>query len=135
MYIDQVAWVRVNTQTVLSFNEHVITKNHRIKVSNPETNQWSLEIASVKRHDAGFYMCQVNTDPMMSQLAYLDVVEPPSILSAGTSTDLSVEEGEDVVLACKASGHPAPTVTWRREGGLKIREEDGEINIPSWSQS
>ena len=28
----QVAWVRVETQTILTMNEHVITRNHRIKV-------------------------------------------------------------------------------------------------------
>ena len=82
----KVAWIRVDTQTVLSFNEHVITKNHRIRVSAPEKNIWRLDISQVRRRDAGFYMCQINTDPMQSQLAYLDVVEPPSILSAGNIT-------------------------------------------------
>ena len=70
----QVAWVRVDTQTVLSFNEHVITKNHRIKVSTPEKTEWKLEISDIKRRDAGFYMCQINTDPMQSRLAYLEVL-------------------------------------------------------------
>ena len=70
----QVAWVRVDTQTVLSFNEHVITKNHRIKVSTPEKTEWRLEISDIKRRDAGFYMCQINTDPMQSRLAYLEVL-------------------------------------------------------------
>ena len=33
---------------------------------------------------------QINTDPMQSQLAYLDIVEPPSILSTDTSADQRV---------------------------------------------
>ena len=70
----KVAWVRVETQTILTMNEHVITRNHRIKVSNPEKTEWRLDIADVKRRDAGYYMCQVNTDPMKSQLGYLEVV-------------------------------------------------------------
>ena len=70
----KVAWVRVETQTILTMNEHVITRNHRIKVSNPEKAEWRLDIADVKRRDAGYYMCQVNTDPMKSQLGYLEVV-------------------------------------------------------------
>ena len=32
-YVLEVAWVRVDTQTVLTMSEHVITKNHRISVS------------------------------------------------------------------------------------------------------
>ena len=70
----QVAWVRVDTQTVLTMSEHVITKNHRIKVSEPDSNVWRLEISDIRRTDAGHYMCQINTDPMQSQLAYLDVM-------------------------------------------------------------
>ena len=30
---------------------------------------------------------QVNTDPMKSQLGYLEVVEPPSVVDSGTSQD------------------------------------------------
>ena len=65
----------------MSFNEHVITKNPRINVSIPEENKWTLRISDIRRSDAGFYMCQINTDPMMSQLAYLEAVEPPTILT------------------------------------------------------
>lgn len=120
----KVAWVRVDTQTVLTMSEHVITKNHRIRVSEPDSNVWRLEISDIRRTDAGHYMCQINTDPMQSQLAYLDVMEPPSILPAGmgTSHDQTVGEGEDVMLACKPEGHPPPRVNWRREDGLKIRD-------------
>lgn len=124
----KVAWVRVETQTILTMNEHVITRNHRIKVSNPEKAEWRLDIADVKRRDAGYYMCQVNTDPMKSQLGYLEVVEPPAILAAGTSEDQTVEEGRNVVLSCRAGGHPAPQVRWKREDGKKIRKSDGSTS-------
>ena len=40
--------------------------------------------------------------------------------------DQVVREGEDVVLACKAGGHPAPKIKWRREDGGVIRQEEGE---------
>jgi len=124
----KVAWVRVETQTILTMNEHVITRNHRIKVSNPEKTEWRLDIADVKRRDAGYYMCQVNTDPMKSQLGYLEVVEPPAILTAGTSQDQQVEEGQNVLLSCRAGGHPTPQVRWKREDGKKIREDDGSLS-------
>ena len=43
--------------------------------------------------------------------------------------DQVVKEGEDVVLACKAGGHPAPRIKWRREDGGAIRQEEGELSF------
>lgn len=41
---------------------------------------------------------------------------PPDILSTGTSDgEVSVLEGENATLSCKASGRPPPRVFWRRE--------------------
>lgn len=41
---------------------------------------------------------------------------PPDILSSGTSEgEVSVLEGENATLSCKATGRPAPRVLWRRE--------------------
>lgn len=40
---------------------------------------------------------------------------PPDIINEESSTDISVQEGEDAVLTCRATGHPQPRVTWRRE--------------------
>jgi neurotrimin len=42
-------------------------------------------IKNVKMEDRGSYMCQVNTDPMKMQTAYLEVVIPPDIVYEETS--------------------------------------------------
>ncbi len=34
----------------------------------------TLQIKDVQKEDKGFYMCQVNTDPMVSTVGFLDVV-------------------------------------------------------------
>lgn len=70
----QVAWLRVDTQTILTIHSHVITKNHRIGVTHSEHRTWYLHIREVRESDRGWYMCQINTDPMKSQVGYLDVV-------------------------------------------------------------
>lgn len=70
----QVAWLRVDTQTILTIAGHVITKNHRIAVTHSDQRTWSLHIKDVRETDQGWYMCQLNTDPMKSQTAYLEVV-------------------------------------------------------------
>ncbi|XP_031773307.1 neurotrimin-like isoform X2 [Apis florea] len=70
----KVAWLRVDTQTILTIASHVITKNHRIAVSHSDHRTWFLHIREVKESDRGWYMCQINTDPMKSQTGYLEVV-------------------------------------------------------------
>uniref|UniRef100_T1GFV6 Ig-like domain-containing protein n=1 Tax=Megaselia scalaris TaxID=36166 RepID=T1GFV6_MEGSC len=70
-----IAWLRVDTQTILTIQNHVITKNHRMSITHAEKRAWVLRIRDVKESDKGWYMCQINTDPMKSQVGYLDVVE------------------------------------------------------------
>ncbi|EDS32326.1 lachesin [Culex quinquefasciatus] len=122
-----VAWLRVDTQTILTIQNHVITKNKRIGILYTEKKTWQLRIRDIRESDKGWYMCQINTDPMKSQTGYLDVVVPPDILDYPTSTDMVVREGSNVTLRCAATGSPAPTIVWRREGGENISLQDGEL--------
>lgn len=64
----------MDTQTILTIHNHVITKNHRIGVTHSEQKTWYLHIREVRESDKGWYMCQINTDPMKSQVGYLNVV-------------------------------------------------------------
>lgn len=121
----KIAWLRVDTQTILTIQNHVITKNHRMSITHAEKRAWVLKIRDVKESDKGWYMCQINTDPMKSQVGYLDVVVPPDILDYPTSTDMVIREGSNVTLKCAATGSPAPTITWRRESGDPIPVPNG----------
>uniref|UniRef100_A0A182U1J2 Ig domain-containing protein n=1 Tax=Anopheles melas TaxID=34690 RepID=A0A182U1J2_9DIPT len=69
-----VAWVRVDTQTILSIHHNVITQNPRISLTYNDHRSWYLHIREVEESDRGWYMCQVNTDPMRSRKGYLQVV-------------------------------------------------------------
>ncbi|EDS29477.1 conserved hypothetical protein [Culex quinquefasciatus] len=112
-----VAWVRVDTQTILSIHHNVITQNPRISLTYNDHRSWYLHIREVEESDRGWYMCQVNTDPMRSRKGYLQVVVPPAIVESMTSNDMVVREGTNVSLTCKAKGFPEPYVMWRREDG------------------
>lgn len=45
---------------------------------------------------------------------------PPQIVDSDTSSDTVVDERQKLSLRCRASGYPAPTVTWRREDGKEL---------------
>ncbi|PSN46994.1 hypothetical protein C0J52_17351 [Blattella germanica] len=119
-YVLQVAWIKADTKAILAIHEHVITNNARLSVTHNDFNTWTLNLRGVKREDRGQYMCQVNTDPMKSQTAFLEVVIPPDIIYEETSGDLMVPEGGSAKLVCKARGFPKPRVVWRREDGGEI---------------
>ncbi|KAL9925864.1 dpr-interacting protein iota [Glossina fuscipes fuscipes] len=111
----QIAWLRVDTQTILTIHNQVITKNQRITLTHTEHRIWQLRIRDVKESDHGWYMCQINTDPMKSQVGYLNVVVPADIVDYETSHDMIVEREQNVTLVCTAKGSPEPLITWRRE--------------------
>ncbi|XP_024084315.1 lachesin, partial [Cimex lectularius] len=116
----RVAWIKADTKAILAIHEHVITNNQRLSVTHNDDNTWTLNMRGVRREDRGTYMCQVNTDPMKSQSAYLEVVIPPDIIYEETSGDMMTPEGGSAKLVCKARGYPPPKITWRREDGGEI---------------
>lgn len=64
----------MDTQTILSIHHNVIIQNNRISLTYNDHRSWYLHIKEVDESDRGWYMCQVNTDPMRSRKGYLQVV-------------------------------------------------------------
>ncbi|XP_055843030.1 lachesin [Episyrphus balteatus] len=120
----RVGWLKADTKAIQAIHEHVITHNPRVGVTHLDQNTWNLHIKAVSEEDRGGYMCQLNTDPMKSQIGYLDVVIPPDFVAEDTSSDVIVPEGSSVKLTCRAQGYPEPIVTWRREDGNEIVLKD-----------
>eukprot|EP00090_Calanus_glacialis_P021781 TRINITY_DN33606_c0_g1_i1.p1 TRINITY_DN33606_c0_g1~~TRINITY_DN33606_c0_g1_i1.p1 ORF type:complete len:508 (-),score=75.59 TRINITY_DN33606_c0_g1_i1:774-2297(-) len=116
----KVGWLKAGDQTILALHKRVITHNTRVSVSHEDSRIWKLHLRSVVEADRGCYMCQINTEQMKQQLGCLDVNVPPDIDYLKTSKDVVVQEGDNVTLVCKASGHPRPKITWRREDGQFI---------------
>ncbi|KAJ9594897.1 hypothetical protein L9F63_013822, partial [Diploptera punctata] len=127
LYIALVGWVKADTKAIQAIHDHVITHNPRVSVSHDDYSTWNLHVKNVQEEDRGMYMCQINTDPMKSQMGYLDVVVPPDFVNEDTSGDVMVPEGGTVKLTCRARGYPMPHVLWRREDNaeLVIKEPTG----------
>ncbi|KAF8763405.1 Lachesin like protein [Argiope bruennichi] len=85
----RVAWVHVDKQTLLTIHTHVITRNKRISVSHYNYRTWLLHLKSVETEDSGYYMCQVNTQPMISQVGYLEIVVPPEFVNDVVNRNIS----------------------------------------------
>ncbi|XP_046656226.1 lachesin-like isoform X2 [Daphnia pulicaria] len=116
----KVGWLRADDQTILSLHRRVVTHNPRVSVTHDESRTWNLHIRQVKESDQGCYMCQINTAIMKKQLGCIQVQVPPDIIDDRSTSDVTVNEGDNVTLTCTATGKPAPRIVWRREDGQKI---------------
>ncbi|XP_073979202.1 neurotrimin-like isoform X2 [Rhodnius prolixus] len=125
----KVGWLKAEDQTILSLHTRVVTHNARVSVTHDNQRTWRLHIRQLKESDRGCYMCQINTNVMKKQIGCVDVHVPPDILYDETSTDVSIQEGENATLVCKAAGHPEPRITWRREDGDPILIKRGRGDI------
>ncbi|XP_065204686.1 lachesin-like [Planococcus citri] len=125
----KVTWAKVKTEMVLTMHQSVIAKDSRISLSYNDHRSWYLHIREVKEDDRGWYMCQINTEPVISQSVYLQVLVPPKIIEDETSSDMVVRELNDVVLQCKATGYPEPYVMWRRGDGNDFNYNGEKVNV------
>lgn len=60
--------MKADTKAIQAIHNHVITHNSRVHVTQSDRNTWLLHIRGVQEEDRGPYMCQINTDPMRSQV-------------------------------------------------------------------
>ncbi|GFU02579.1 ig domain-containing protein [Nephila pilipes] len=96
----------MDTQTLLTIHKHVITRDKRIRVTNNNL-QWNLHISKVEEKDKGYYMCQINTEPMVSQLGYLDVMA----LSEEFKTSFTdFRKTKNLLLIVEIHWHLKPTI-------------------------
>lgn len=70
----KVAFVHLDRQMILTIERNVITRIPRFQIHHDNHHTWSLHIENVQKEDKGHYMCQINTDPMLSQIGFVNVV-------------------------------------------------------------
>ncbi|XP_011503844.1 PREDICTED: lachesin isoform X3 [Ceratosolen solmsi marchali] len=117
--------IAIKYEPIFIPKKKLVSNNYSVNEDSQKSNDvvngtWRLIIRQLKETDRGCYMCQINTSPMISQLGCLDILVSPDILNNETSTDISVVEGENATLVCKAIGRPSPRIFWKREDGHPI---------------
>lgn len=76
----QVAWLKSDSKAILAIHTRMVALNQRLSVTHNGHNTWKLHIAHVQLNDSGSYMCQVNTNPMRSQVSLftMRIIHPQS---------------------------------------------------------
>uniref|UniRef100_A0A6Q2ZHD7 Roundabout, axon guidance receptor, homolog 1 (Drosophila) n=1 Tax=Esox lucius TaxID=8010 RepID=A0A6Q2ZHD7_ESOLU len=89
----------------------------------------SLTIADAQRSDSGYYSCQaLNIAGSVITKALLEVTDtvvsdrPPPVIRQGP-VNQTVPVDSTVVLGCIATGTPAPTVHWKKDGSPVSSDE------------
>ncbi|CAL4122656.1 unnamed protein product, partial [Meganyctiphanes norvegica] len=116
-----VGWIHLRRQMIVAVHTRLITRISRYSVTHDSHKTWTLHVNGVTEDDRGYYMCQINTDPALSQVGYMQVVVPPTIVDEESSkSEIQVREKSDVTLKCTAKGFPEPRIRWKREDGEMI---------------
>ena len=60
---------------IVAISNHMVTRIPRYSASHDEhRNTWTLHLKGAQPEDAGRYMCQVNSSPMLTQVGFVEVV-------------------------------------------------------------
>ena len=110
-----VSWVRgrdshiltVDRETFIS-DDRFVSMHRKEKMSDTIT----LSIIEIKVQDQGKYECQVSSQPKISRIVELDVLNPEVIILG--DPDIHVKEGSEVHLKCVITNtvEDVPFVTW-----------------------
>uniref|UniRef100_A0A914KX06 Ig-like domain-containing protein n=1 Tax=Meloidogyne incognita TaxID=6306 RepID=A0A914KX06_MELIC len=113
---------------LIAYDESIFRRTDKYQLlSKLNGNQWLLRIKDIQEDDSGGYICQLNSNPILTKIGYLNLKIPPIILKSSTPAAVEVREGLNVTLSCNARGNPLPTIVWRRADKqiIKYGKNDG----------
>ncbi|KAL3092777.1 hypothetical protein niasHS_007986 [Heterodera schachtii] len=115
---------------LVAYDESMLRRTDKYELLarvNGGDKEWILRIRDVQEDDAGMYICQLNTNPVLSRRGFLELRIPPSISRSLTPVAIEVREGNNLTMTCTANGNPKPAIVWRRSDPRIIRcnEADG----------
>ena len=110
-----VSWVRGRDSHILTVDrETFISDNRFVSMHRKEkmSDTITLSIIEIKVQDQGKYECQVSSQPKISRIVELDVLNPEVIILG--DPDIHVKEGSEAHLKCVITNTVGnvPFVTW-----------------------
>ncbi|XP_029295180.1 LOW QUALITY PROTEIN: hemicentin-1 [Cottoperca gobio] len=97
-----------------------------------------LQISRVQKEDAGKYTCQAVNEAGEDRMHFeLEILVPPVIVGASEEfmEDIGAVVNSSVVLHCDVTGHPAPDISWLRDGlplhSEHISEDGAQLKLIS----
>ncbi|XP_068166004.1 hemicentin-1 [Antennarius striatus] len=97
--------------------------------------QWSvrgnrLELGPLTLSHTGTYTCVAKNSEAQAQKDYILIVQvSPTILDSEHPSDVSAPVGEELTLECRATGTPAPHLTWMKDGVTLVGSESRHIAV------
>nr|XP_045602716.1 neural cell adhesion molecule 2-like [Procambarus clarkii] len=124
----QVSWIRRRDLHVLTSGVHTFASDQRFLALHADRSEnWTLHIRFSQVRDSGEYQCQVNTDPRISMLFYLNVQEAATMMDG--SDQRYVRAGSTIQLSCSTSiaSQPPGLLYWYRDA--EILQDGGRVDI------
>jgi cyclophilin family peptidyl-prolyl cis-trans isomerase len=121
------------TLKVTATGSDIVYQWRKAGVNIPGASGSSLVIPAVQEADTGEYDVQVSnaTTVLTSDTVRVDFRTAPEIDGSVSLISQVVEVGKPLVLTAKASGAPAPGITWLRSG-KKVPKQTGQtLDIPA----
>ena len=72
----QIAWIRYDTRAVMSMQDQKVTQSSHYALLRKE-DRIDLVITNITEDDAGTYICQLNSDPIINHVGLVIIyIEP-----------------------------------------------------------
>lgn len=115
---NQVTWFYQNENgTEIIIGSHTSSRNpQKYTIITMTPTSWRLTIQNIQIYDQGRYICgvQVQTKIYKKDNRTVIVIEKPKIVDTYTSSDTSIDIGEELILTCDAIGRSTPQIKWTR---------------------
>ncbi|KRZ42906.1 Protein amalgam [Trichinella pseudospiralis] len=122
-----VAFVRTDPTVLITWQQRVFFGNQQKYNLEQADEHWILHINNVQMSDEGIYMCQVNTNPMIAQIASLTLEK--SVIYKANFTIFNVHRSHMGEYICLASNGIPPDESWTLK--LHVHFAPDIISAPS----
>ncbi|XP_076047647.1 uncharacterized protein LOC143029105 [Oratosquilla oratoria] len=131
----KVSWIRSRDIHVLTSGLHTFSSDERFQALHADRSEnWTMHIRFSQVRDSGEYKCQVNTDPPISMIFRLAVLEAQTRIVG--STNRYVKAGSSIQLTCETNvgQHTPGLLYWyhdnemlHQKGRVSIQTKLGEV--------